>query len=68
MTLTLRPHQTRALRALSTAPRGRVTIPTGGGKTLVMIEDVKRTLQVSDRPRTVVVVAVMTVLIAVTAD
>ena len=57
MTLTLRPHQTRALRALSTAPRGRVTIPTGGGKTLVMIEDVKRTLQVSDRPRTVVVVA-----------
>ena len=57
MTLTLRPHQQRALDALLTASIGRVTIPTGGGKTLVMIEDVKRRLLNATTPQTIVVVA-----------
>ena len=57
MTLTLRPHQQRALDALLTADIGRVTIPTGGGKTLVMIEDVKRRLLDATTPQTIVVVA-----------
>ena len=57
MTLTLRPHQQRALDALLTADIGRVTIPTGGGKTLVMIEDVKRRLLNATTPQTIVVVA-----------
>ena len=57
LTLTLRPHQQRALDALLTASIGRVTIPTGGGKTLVMIEDVKRRLTASTTPQTIVVVA-----------
>jgi len=57
MTLTLRPHQQRALDALLTASIGRVTIPTGGGKTLVMIEDVKRRLIAAETAQTVVIVA-----------
>ena len=57
MTLTLRPHQQRALDALLTASIGRVTIPTGGGKTLVMIEDVKRRLAAAETAQTVVIVA-----------
>ena len=57
MTLTLRPHQQRALDALLTADIGRVTIPTGGGKTLVMILDTLRRLQQADTPQTIVVVS-----------
>ena len=57
LTLTLRPHQQRALDALLTASIGRVTIPTGGGKTLVMIEDVKRRLIAAETAQTVVIVA-----------
>lgn len=57
MTLTLRPHQQRMLDALLTAAKGRVTCPTGGGKTLVMILDALRRLQAADRPQTIVVVS-----------
>ena len=57
MTLTLRPHQQRALDALLTADKGRVTIPTGGGKTLVMIRDVQRRLADATTPQTIVVVS-----------
>jgi superfamily II DNA or RNA helicase len=57
MTLTLRPHQQRILDALKTAAKGRVTCPTGGGKTLPMILDTLRRLQAEDRPQTVVVVS-----------
>ena len=57
MTLTLRPHQQRMLDALLTASKGRVTCPTGGGKTLVMILDALRRLQAADRPQTIVVVS-----------
>ena len=57
MTFTLRPHQQRILDALLTAAVGRVTCPTGGGKTLPMILDCLRRLQEADRPQTVVVVS-----------
>ena len=57
MTLTLRPHQQRMLDALLTAAIGRLTCPTGGGKTLVMILDCLRRLQQADRPQTIVVVS-----------
>jgi superfamily II DNA or RNA helicase len=57
MTLTLRPHQQRMLDALLSADRGRLTCPTGGGKTLVMILDTLRRLQAADRPQTIVVVS-----------
>jgi len=57
MTLTLRPHQQRMLDALLTAAIGRLTCPTGGGKTLVMILDTLRRLQQADRPQTIVVVS-----------
>jgi superfamily II DNA or RNA helicase len=57
MTLTLRPHQQRMLDALLTASKGRVTCPTGGGKTLVMILDCLRRLQAAETPQTIVVVS-----------
>jgi len=57
MTLTLRPHQQRMLDALLTASIGRVTCPTGGGKTLVMILDALRRLQAAETPQTIVVVS-----------
>jgi len=57
MTLTLRPHQQRMLDALLTASKGRVTCPTGGGKTLAMILDCLRRLQAAETPQTIVVVS-----------
>ena len=41
MTLTLRPHQLDAVNAMSNNTKGQVIVPTGGGKTMCMIEDVK---------------------------
>jgi len=52
----LRPHQQDALDALAEYLKGQVTIPTGGGKTLVGICDAMRVFQ-SDSPKTIVVVA-----------
>lgn len=57
MTLTLRPHQQRMLDAMLTAAMGRLTCPTGGGKSLVMILDCLRRLQAAETPQTVVVCA-----------
>ena len=45
MTLTLRPHQLDAVNAMSNNTKGQVIVPTGGGKTMCMIEDVKKTIQ-----------------------
>ena len=42
MTLTLRPHQLDAVNAMSNNTKGQVIVPTGGGKTMCMIEDVKK--------------------------
>lgn len=55
--LTLRPHQKRALDALLNTSRGCVYCPTGGGKTMIMIEDLKRRLNASETPQTVVIAA-----------
>ena len=57
MTLTLRPHQSRALSAIQKANKGCVYVPTGGGKTVIMMEDCKRRLQSLDKLQTIVVVA-----------
>ena len=39
MTLTLRPHQTKAVKAMLRNTKGQIIIPTGGGKTMCMIDD-----------------------------
>jgi len=41
----LRPHQQRALDAIAQNDKGQIIIPTGGGKTLIMIMDTIRRLQ-----------------------
>ena len=56
MTITLRPHQQNALEAMQKYSKGQVIIPTGGGKTICMIEDAKRQFD-ADGPTTIVVVA-----------
>ena len=40
--LTLRPHQHTAVKAMLEHDKGQIIIPTGGGKTICMIEDVKQ--------------------------
>ena len=57
MTLTLRPHQLDAVNAMSNNTKGQVIVPTGGGKTMCMIEDVKKLFRKNSLPKTVVVVA-----------
>jgi len=39
LTITLRPHQKEAVKAMLKHDRGQVLIPTGGGKTICMIQD-----------------------------
>ena len=56
MNIQLRPHQIRALDALSNHRIGQVIIPTGGGKTNIAIYDALRQFQ-SETPQTIVVVA-----------
>ena len=56
MTLTLRPHQTKAVKAMLRNTKGQIIVPTGGGKTMCMIEDVKRQFK-SPVSKTIVVVA-----------
>jgi len=53
----LRPHQQRALDALSINAFGQIIVPTGGGKTLVMILDALRRFQESTTPLTILVCA-----------
>ena len=57
MTLTLRPHQSRALDKLKDAQKGCVYVPTGGGKTVIMMEDCVRRLDDAAHAQTIVVVA-----------
>ena len=54
MTLTLRPHQKDALQAMGNHDKGQIIVPTGGGKTICMIEDARIDLLYG---RTIVVVA-----------
>ena len=53
----LRPHQTDAVKAMTTFDKGQVIIPTGGGKTMCMIDDAKRLFNLNSVPKTIVVVA-----------
>lgn len=53
----LRPHQTRSLRKMALVPMGQIYAPTGSGKTLIMIRDLMRRLEESDKPFTALVVA-----------
>ncbi len=59
--ITLRPHQQRALDAMSTADKGQIIVPTGGGKTFIMIQHAKKLLETPNmylnRPKHIVVVA-----------
>ena len=51
----LRPHQVEAITALSENDKGQVIVPTGGGKTLIAINDACK--QFEDGCKTLVVVA-----------
>ena len=53
----LRPHQLEALDKMNTKRLGQVIVPTGGGKTMCMIEDAKRRFAQNSLPKTIVVVA-----------
>ena len=53
----LRSHQASTLNRMSYHKKGQVIVPTGGGKTMCMIEDVKRQIKQADYRRTFVVVA-----------
>ena len=53
----LRSHQESTLNRMSYHKKGQVIVPTGGGKTMCMIEDVKREIKQADYRRTFVVVA-----------
>jgi pSer/pThr/pTyr-binding forkhead associated (FHA) protein len=50
------PYQQRTLDAMKKAIKGTCYIPTGGGKTVVMMEDAKRRMIESNSPMTFVVV------------
>ena len=51
----LRPHQQRAFAAMQENNAGQIIIPTGGGKTYIMIADAIN--QLKSGPKTIVVVA-----------
>ena len=53
----LRPYQKKAVNALQSHRKGKVTFPTGAGKSLVMMEDAKQRIQSSSSPITFVIVA-----------
>ena len=53
----LRPHQQKALDKMNTHRKGQVIVPTGGGKTMCMIEDAKRRFAQDSLSKTIVVVA-----------
>ena len=53
----LRSHQASTLNRMSYHKKGQVIVPTGGGKTMCMIEDVKREIKQADYRRTFVIVA-----------
>ena len=50
----LRPHQNEALAKMRLSRKGQVIVPTGGGKTMCMIEDAKRRFTQNSLPKTIV--------------
>jgi superfamily II DNA or RNA helicase len=57
LTITLRPHQREAVNAMWQNNKGQVIIPTGGGKTICMIDDAITNMEVRHHGQTFVVVA-----------
>ena len=57
MTITLRPHQKKAVNAMWDNSKGQVIIPTGGGKTICMIDDIMTNIEMINHGQTFVVVA-----------
>jgi superfamily II DNA or RNA helicase len=57
MTVQFYSYQQRALDAVKKAIKGTVYIPTGGGKTVVMMEDAKQRVINATEPKTFVIVA-----------
>tara|TARA_Y100000004_G_scaffold194374_1_gene258794 strand:- start:111 stop:1352 length:1242 start_codon:yes stop_codon:yes gene_type:complete len=53
--MNLRPHQQRAFDAMQSNDAGQIIVPTGGGKTYIMIADAIN--QLKSGPQTIVVVA-----------
>ena len=53
----LRSHQSRAIDAMKLSNKGCIYVPTGGGKTAIMIEDLKSRINVPHTPLTAVIVA-----------
>ena len=53
----LRPHQERAVKAMLRNTKGQIIIPTGGGKTMCMIDDAMNEFSRSYMGQTIVVVA-----------
>ena len=53
----LRPHQEQAIKAMLRNDKGQVIVPTGGGKTICMIEGAKNELSRTNTLQTIVVVA-----------
>ena len=53
----LLPHQQRAYDMMQVENSGRIIIPTGGGKTYIMIADLVNQLRIANRPTISVVVA-----------
>ena len=60
--ITLRPHQQEALEAMQNHDKGQVIIPTGGGKTMCMINDAKQ--QFDQVGSTTIVVVAPRILLA----
>ena len=54
---TLLPYQQRALDAVQSSIKGSVYVPTGGGKTVIMMEDARQRILNSEKPLTFVIVA-----------
>ena len=55
MTITLRPHQERAVKAMQKYGKGQVIVPTGGGKTMCIFTDIVNAMD--GKPKTFVIVA-----------
>jgi len=55
--ITLRPHQQRILDRMLAYDKGQIIVPTGGGKTICMIQDIAENCKYIDNGMTSVVVA-----------
>ena len=64
MTITLRPHQQDAVAAMQKHSKGQVIIPTGGGKTMCMIQNAIDTFEQLDGYKTIQVVVAPRILLA----